>query len=218
MAIIIPSYAAGAITSYPDLIAEIRDLMDDEDFDQQKIDRALRKAEALFNRELRVTDMETRTVFIVSGELSPLPMDFLQMRTLFYEGSPDRLLKSMAPATVTGAYGGRDGIPQAYSIEGNMIRIAPVGAATLEMSYYASLTPLSDASVSNWLLKKHPDLYIAGAMSHLSLRERDNEGYSLWTGQVTALLQSINEASSRNRWGASPLVPAGVAQVRGARA
>lgn len=218
MAIIIPSFAAGAITNYADLVAELRDLLDDADYSQAAIDRALRKAEATFNRELRTPEMETRALLMVTGELNPLPVDFLAMRTLFFEGTPDRILKSMSPASIVSTYGGYSGVPCAYSIEGRMIRVVPVGDATLEMAYYARLTPLSDAAVSNWLLDRHPDLYIAGAMYHLAYRERDTDGAALAARQVAELLQSINQAGMRNRWGASPIVPQGMMQVRGARA
>lgn len=59
MSIAIQTYAPGAISSYPNLIAEIRDLMDDGDYSQEAIDRALRKAEAQFNRSLRTPEMST---------------------------------------------------------------------------------------------------------------------------------------------------------------
>ena len=99
-----------------------------------------------------------------------------------------------------------------------MLRVVPVGTATLEMAYYAKLPPLSDAQVSNWLLEKHPDLYVSGVMYHLARRERDQDGMAQAAQEVSTLLASINTAGQRNRWGAGPLVPMGLRQVRGARA
>lgn len=218
MSIAIPTYAPGSITSYAELVTEIRDMMDDADYSQAAIDRALRKAEAEFNRALRTPEMETRTVFTVSGELTPLPDDFLSMRSLFYEGVPDRTLTSLSPASAISTYGGYDGIPMAYAVEGGLIRVVPVGTATLEMSYYAKLPSLSDEQVSNWLLEKHPDLYVSGVLYHLARRERDADGMAQAAQEVSALLASINNAGQRNRWGAGPLVPMGVRQVCGARA
>lgn len=218
MAIIIPSFAPGAISTYADLIDEVRDMMDDAAYDQRVIDRAIRKSEATFNRELRVPEMETRIIITVTGELTTLPDDFLQMRTIFHEGNPDRLLSSMSPAALVRGYGGMAGEACAYAIEGLTLRVAPFGPATLEMSYYAALPQLSDDRVSNWLLRLHPDLYVSGVLYHLARRERDSEGMAMALNEVTQLLESINKAGQRNRWGASPLTPSGMCQVAGARA
>lgn len=217
MSIAIPTYAPGAITSYPELLVEIRDLMDDADYSQTAIDRALRKAEAEFNRTLRTPEMESRVVLSVTGELTALPSDFLELRFIFQEGSPDATLKSMSPAGMLSAYSGVSGVPEAYTIEGNTLRVGPVGNTTLEMVYYRPLPALSDAQVSNWLLAKHPDLYVAGVMYHLARRERDSDGMAQAGQEVQALTAAIKDAALRSRWGAAPLVPAGFGQVRGAR-
>lgn len=217
MSIAIPTYAPGAIASYSDLITEIRDLSDDADYDQAAIDRALRKAEAEFNRTLRTSDMETRAILPVVGELTQLPSDFLELRFIFQEGQPDASLRSMSPAGMLATFGGISGIPQAYSIEGNLLRVGPVGNSTLEIVYYRPIPSLSDAQVTNWLLAKHPDLYVAGVMAWLCFRERDQEGLSFWTDLTASLTERIRGMASRNRWGAAPLTPAGITQVRGAR-
>lgn len=217
MSIAIPTYAPGAISSYSELVVEIRDLMDDADYSQQAIDRALRKAEAEFNRTLRTPEMEARVVLSITSELTPLPNDFLELRYIFSEGYPDTPLKSMSPAGMLSAYSGRNGVPQAYTIEGGQLRVGPVGTATLEMVYYRPLSALSDAQVSNWLLAKHPDLYVAGVMYHLARRERDSDGMAQAAQEVIQLTEAIRQAGQRNRWGAAPMVPAGVRQVRGAR-
>lgn len=217
MSIAIPTYAPGAISSYADLLDEIRDLSDDTDYDQDVINRAIRKAEAQFNRTLRTPEMETRSVVTVADERTQLPSDFLELRLVFQEGQPDAPLRSMSPAGMLQAFAGVSGAPEAYTIEGGYLRVAPVGSSTLEIVYYAPLPPLSDGQVSNWLLVKHPDLYVAGVMSWLSFRERDAQAMSFWTGLVASLTAAITESAAKNRWGAAPLTPAGITQVRGAR-
>jgi hypothetical protein len=217
MSIAIPTYAPGAIASYSDLIAEIRDLMDDATYAQDVIDRALRKAEAEFNRTLRTPEMETRGILNVTEELTQLPADFLELRFIFQEGSPDKPLKSMSPSGMLAIYSGCSGTPEAYTIEGGFLRVGPVGATTLELVYYRPLPQLSDAQVSNWLLASHPDLYVAGVMYHLARRERDSDGMAQAAQEVAALTAAIQGAAARNRWGAAPLSPAGIRQVPGAR-
>ncbi|MGV0964199.1 MAG: phage adaptor protein [Polynucleobacter sp.] len=218
MSIAIATYAPGAIASYSDFVTELRDMLDDNDYAQDAIDRALRKAEAEFNRTLRTPDMENRIVLSVTTELTLLPSDFLEMRSVFQEGSPDATLASMSPHAIVAAYRGYAGSPVAYAIEGGMIRVAPVGSAALDLTYYAAIPQLSDAQVSNWLLRKHPDLYVAGALYHLARRERDNDGMEQAAQEVQTLTTAIMSAGQRARWGAAPLTPAGIQQVRGVRA
>lgn len=217
MSIAIPTYAPGAISNYSELIDEIRDMMDDADYSQEAIDRALRKAEAEFNRTLRTPDMETRVVFDITSELTALPDDFHEMRFIFVESAPDRALRSMSPAGMLSAYGGWAGCPQAYAIEGRNIRVAPVGNVTVEMVYYQRVPGLSDATVSNWLLRKHPDLYVAGALYHLARRERDADGMAQAAQEVATLTESIKQNAIATRWGAAPLIPTGFRQMGGAR-
>ncbi len=218
MSIAIPTYAPGAIASHSDLVTEIRDLSDDDAYPVDKINRAIRKAEAQFNRTLRTPDMETRAILAVTTELTSLPTDFLGLRFAFQEGQPDRQLESMSPAGMLATFGGVSGCPQAYTIEGNLLRVGPVGSTTLEIVYYRPIPPLSDEQVTNWLLDKHPDLYVAGTMAWLAFRERDSEAMSFWTGLVDTLTSAIQDATSRSRWGSAPLTPVGIRQVRGARA
>lgn len=213
MSIAIPTYAPGAISNYSELIDEIRDMMDDADYSQEAIDRALRKAEAEFNRTLRTPDMETRVVFDITSELTALPDDFHEMRFIFVESQPDRGLASMSPGGMLQTYGGISGCPQAYAIEGRNLRVGPVGNVTVEMVYYQRIPGLSDATVSNWLLRKHPDLYVAGALYHLARRERDADGMAQAAQEVATLTESIKQNAIATRWGAAPLIPTGFRQV-----
>jgi len=213
MSIAIPTYAPGSINSYSDLVAEIRDMMDDADYSQVAIDRALRKAEAEFNRTLRTPEMETRAVLTITQEITQAPDDFLQLRYIFSEGLPDAPLKSMSPAAMLATYAGRAGIPEAYAIEAGGIRIGPVGNAAVEIVYYQKIPPLSDALVSNWLLQTHPDLYVSGVMYHLARRERDQAGMAQAAQEVATLTENINRAAQDNRWGAAPLIATGIRQV-----
>jgi len=217
MSIAIPTYAPGAIASYALFLDEIRDLMDDEDYSEDAIQRGLRKAEAQFNRTLRTPEMETRAVLSVSTELTPLPSDFVELRSVFVEGSPDASLKSMSPAGMVSTFRGIAGDPRAYSIEAGSLRVGPVGKAALEIVYYRPIPPLSDAQPSNWLLVNHADLYVAGVMYHLARRERDSDGMQQAAQEVATLIASINRAANNSRWGAGPLTPVGIRQVRGAR-
>ena len=217
MSIAISTYAPGTIATYRDLVAELRDLLDDADYDNLAIDRAIRKAEAQFTRELRVPEMEPRVVLVVNGPTVALPLDFRAVRLIRTLSTPPVLLQGVSPAALSD-YIGQTGSPLAYAIEGKALRIAPVSNVTVELLYYAAIPSLSDNAVSNWLLQRHPDLYVSGAMYYLAWRERDSDGMAQAAQMTQTLLASINGEGQRNRWGGIPLVPKGMGQVSGVRA
>lgn len=218
MTIALDLSAAGAISSYNDLIDEIRDMADDAAYSQDAIDRAIRKAEAHFNRVLRTPEMETIAPIVVTDEYAALPDDFLEMRAIRYAASPCRDLQSMSPAALYMTYRGQSGTPAAYAIEGTLLRFGPVGDATLDMLYYAAIPVLTNTTPSNWLLSKHPDVYAAATLYHIARRERDSDGQAQAGGEMQTILEAIQESANKARWGAGPLIPQGMTQVYGARA
>lgn len=219
MTIALDLSAVGAIATYNDLVDHVRDMSDDDQYPRTAIDEALRKTEAHMNRVLRVPDME-RLVALTSvvGGLITLPNDFLEMRAVRFVGDHAVDLQSMTPVALQWAYRGVAGVAQAYAIEGRSLRLAPVpAAANIEMVYFAALTPLTDSFQSNWMLDRHPDCYIAGVMYHLARRERDESAVVTVGQEFVTILDAVGSAGNSARWGAGPITPQGVAQVRGVR-
>lgn len=217
MSIAILTTPANAISSLSDLVTEIRDEMDDDGFDLSRIYRAIARSEAVFNRDLRCPRMETEAQFTTSSEATELPTDFLQLRSVYVEGSPDNPLTSMSPAGLRQLYRGRSGTPCAYALENRRIVLGPVGTAVLTLLYYARVPSLTEANPVNWLLDESPDLYLHQALAILFNKTGDMERAALHLGIASDLIASINAAGKKNRWGAGPLAPQTIAQVRSAR-
>lgn len=217
MTIAISTTPDNAIANLTDLVAEIRDELDDSAYSLDKIYRAIARAEAVFNREIRAPRMETQYEFTTSDEITDLPGDFLQLRAVYMEGSPDRPILSLSPASLRSLYAGRSGTPAAYAIENRAFMIGPVGEATFKMVYYASIPSLTVDNPSNWLLTDHPDLYVHQVLAILFNKTSDREAASLNLSIAQNIMESINAATKKARWGASPLVPMGIQQVSGAR-
>lgn len=217
MTIAISTSPANSISTLSDLVTEIRDEMDDDAFAADKIYRAIGRAEAVFNRDLRCPKMETEYQFAVSEEATDLPTDFLQLRSVYQEGSPDNPLTSMSPAGLRQLYLGQTGTPAAYAIENRRLVIAPVGETTLTILYYARIPSLTDSNPSNWLIDEHPDVYLHQCLAILFNKTGDSERAALNLTIARELIESINDSGKKNRWGAGPLVPLGRRQVWGAR-
>lgn len=218
MAIVINPAPEGAISSYTDLVTELRDLQDNDAYSASAIARAVRKAEAYFARKLRLSDMEVTQTLTVTDATAVLPTNCRELRAVIWQGSGREYpLDHMSLAALADHYGGQTGSePFAYAREGQTLRFAPVASGSARIVYYADLNPLSDAEPSNWLLLAAPDLYVAGSQYYLCRRERDDKGAELALQEMSALIAAINDEANRKAGG--NLIPQGFRQVLGSRA
>lgn len=217
MSIAISTNPANAISTLSDLVEEIRDEMDDSSYDIPRIYRAITRAEAIFNREIRAPRMETATTLAVAGEATDLPLDFLQLRTAYSDGSPDRPMHSLSPNALRVMYQGRAGVPVAYAIENRSFIVGPVGEVSVKLLYYAMIPALTADNPANWLLAEHPDLYVHQSLAILFNKTGDSERAALNQTIARDIMDQINAATKKARWGASPLSPMGIQQVYGTR-
>lgn len=206
-----------ALENLTDLLAEVRDEMDDDTFSEERFYKAVARAEAVFNRQLRTPQMETRDTLAVTGEITDLPADFLELRAIYQEGSPDRVMHSMSPGGLRSLYYGQTGTPVAYAIVRQTLVVAPVGDATLKIVYYARIPALTSDAPTNWLMTEHPDLYLHQVLAILFNKISDSERATLNLSIANDLIADVKRSAQQSRWGAGPLVPRGIQQVWGAR-
>lgn len=217
------SLAVSSPAAIPDLtalISTISDWLDRGTTLDDKIPVFIQLAEEQFNRELRCPEMEDTVTFSASNEDTPMPVgDFLAMRAIYVEASPDRPLRAMAPTALRDQFSGVSGTPVAYSLVSGGIRLAPPPASPLllTMDYFAALEPLSVEAPSNWLLEKHPSAYLFGALFFAEAYLDNSERATEWQGAMTSTINRIGLNAQNNRFGAGPLVPNTAVQVRGGR-
>lgn len=209
-----------AIANVDDLKTWIADEVD-RDLSEitDKLDKWILMAEARFNRDLRCPDMEKTVTGSVTSEDTPLPVDYLAMRAIYEEGSPDRPLRATSPSSIRQEYDGTPGIPEAYVLVSGGIRLIPPPDAEylLTMDYYARIDGLSVTSPSNWLLEKHPDVYVTGALFHYYRWSKDRQAAMDANAICEGLIQQINQSAKLDRYGAGPLARATVQQTCGGR-
>jgi len=212
-----PTNPNSYITTLSQLVDEIRDEMDDTGYSLVKIYRAIARAEAMFNRMIRVPQMETEVDLAVTQEATDLPIDFLALRAVYSEGNPDNPLRSMSPNGLRSQYRGRAGTPQAYALENMRLVVGPVGNAMLTVLYYAKILPLTEANPTNWLLRDYPDLYLHQVLAILFAKIGDRERGAENLAIASALIEQVNSAGRKARWGSAPLSPMLITQVPGSR-
>lgn len=168
-------------------------------------------AEARFNRMLRVSAMEARaTASTVAGsEYLALPLDCAGVRSIFIEGSPDRPLDMMERGEMQRLYMGyATQKPRAYSINAGQFVLSPVpdGVYTVEISYYQRLPALA-ANATNWLLTKHPDIYLYASLMAGEMRGWNDKRLPLLKAAVDEGIVEIERDSAALKYGAAPLYP-----------
>lgn len=214
MAISLNVSVPGAIPNLTTLNTSIQDWLDREDL-SAKIPVFIQMAEAMFNRELRCPEMERSTILSVSSEDSLLPDDYLAMRAIYEEGSPDRPLKGTSPTAERFISDGTADTPNYYALVSGGLRLIPPPSSTvlIHLDYFARITALSSYAPSNWLLEKHPDAYLYGALYNAEIYLDNATRAAQWKGLLDETIDRINRTSRNDRYGAGPLVPNGAVQV-----
>lgn len=133
-------------------------------------------AEARFSRALvGHYRMETSSTLTTdsSGEAT-LPSGFLAMRTAIWQGAEYLTIKPVSWGLLQNLnpYNESD-VPSQYAIRDTTLKVGPIKAGSLDISYWATLAGLSEdlsgSNETNWLFDQAPDVYlIMGlAMGHL---------------------------------------------------
>jgi hypothetical protein len=221
MSISLALTSPSAIPNRDVLIATVQDWLDRDDI-ADRIPTFIQLAEAQFNLDLRCPEMENTVTFSASAEDNPIPpaaSDYIAMRAIYIEGSPDRPLRAMAPSALKREFDGATGTPVAYCLVSGGIRLAPPPSSPvlLTMDYFARIEALSVTAPSNWMLEKHPGAYLYGTLFHAECLLDNATRASQWKMLLDETITKISRAARSNRFGAGPLVPNTATQVWQAR-
>jgi len=193
--------------TYADLQASLLAWIDDT---ASNIDptECIALAERRLNRLLNVPEMESITTLSASSSVVSLPSDFWEVRDIYVDASPRVNLEPMSISAITTAYASNySGIPQNYATQGVSLILgpAPDTAYSLVLTYKSTIPALSESNTTNWLLTKHPDLYIAASLAMAEFRGWNDKRLPMLKAWYDELLQEVNAAGQRARSGAGPV-------------
>lgn len=153
-------------------------------------------AEAQMNRELDCREMIAVATLTISDEDYSLPCDFAGVQSFRIEGDPAIPLVYVLPHELDDAFG--TGKPERYTITDGFV-FDPVPDAEYEarLRYRRRLPSLSSSCTTNWLLRKHPDAYLYGALTQSAPYLRDDDRLATWGGLFRAALDAINADDKR---------------------
>jgi hypothetical protein len=166
-------------------------------------------AEAQLERRLPTQKMVKRSTATIDTPFSALPSDFLSAKSLVLTSTaPVQPLVFLTEDEIDAKkYVYRTtGKPQYFALVGNQIEVlpAPDTGYTAELTYIATLAKLSDSNVSNWILARHPDVYLYGSLLQAAPYLRDDERIAVWSSLYQAaiadmILQDERAAFSQGR-------------------
>lgn len=157
--------------------------------------------EAWANRKLREEQMEVRAPVTVAAEYVAQPTGLLEIKSfVIADGAGSLTQLEPAPQWVIDgakAITGETGRPRFFAMTGQMLRVypAPDQSYTGTLTHYASLTPLSATTASNWLLVLAPDAYLYGALTNGAPYLRDMQSLPVWKGLRDEAMASVMESN-----------------------
>lgn len=205
------------IVDYPSLQTAVTEyLARDQDTTLiARIPSFIQLAEAKFNRQLFVRQMENRAIAVVDltssePEFIALPADFQSMRRVRLSsvtGKPPLEFRSglqMDEFRFRSADVAAE--PRYFTVFGNEIELAPTPdqAYTIEMVYRANIPPLV-TNITNWLLTLAPDLYLYGALLESAPYIKEDARIQTWGLGFTSALNDLNNLGLTSTFNAGPM-------------
>jgi len=190
--------------SYSQLQADVKAYSHRTDLDPL-MDTFVGFAEAIINKELRVSEMEVIAATSYTAAFNDLPADFVEFRGFNVNANG---LKSpvtfVTPDQIVG-YQSADGYRNATiaaALHGGQIEIRPepdlITPLTGEISYYAKVPSLV-TNATNDVLDAYPMMYLAAMMVQVNVYLQDDAQLNVWDATFNAQLQQANKTSDDGR-------------------
>lgn len=195
-----------ALDNYANLQVEVADWLNRADL-TAKIPTFIRLLESQMNRKLRVRQMQTRSTASLAAEYLALPTDFLSVHNVQILDTPVSRVEYASISEVSEfrkLYPNQR--PTRFNVDGSTFQFAPIpdNTYTVEIVYYAMITPLATAG-TNWLLNEHPDIYLYGTLMQAAPYLNNDDRISVWGSALTGILEDMTVADEKGTRGGGPL-------------
>jgi hypothetical protein len=164
-------------------------------------------AEADMCQRLRLRSMLTRATATLDDAYETLPTDYLQMYRVVVNDDQIRFAPTDLLAKYALDYAGD--APRFYAITGSQLQLVPpptaLATATIEMTYYARPTALSDTNTSNIILAASPGIYLYGSLVQASPYLQDDQRVQVWSTLYQDAIKVLQDADDAAEFPA-PLV------------
>jgi hypothetical protein len=190
-----------ALASYNDLKSSIADWLNRDDL-AAVIPDFITMAEAQLERRLPVERMVKRATATLDTPFSAVPGDFVSPKSLVLTSTaPVQPLEFLSEDELDAKkYVYRSvGKPLYFTVVGTQFEVlpAPDGEYTAELTYVGTLDKLSNSNPSNWILARHPDVYLYNSLMQAAPYLRDDERVGLWSQLASQAIEDMLIQDSR---------------------
>ena len=187
------------ITNYASLQSTVMDWLDWPDL-ENAVPTFIQMAEAKFRRDARCRKLQDRGMFLISADGAQLPPDLQSLEAWWHDGPTYYGPIEIVGADQIGALKARYGPsgPPAYAalVDGTAVFApAPDGSYTTRMTYWRTITPLSDENTTNWLLESHPDVYLYGSLVESAPYLKDDGRIETWGVLLERALNELHRST-----------------------
>lgn len=193
-----------SITTYSELKTAIAAFYNRNDL-TSKLDEFIDLCEAEMQRKIKLLEFETTGTVTVTAGSGTLPTGFIGARTLSWDGAPDRILQYVTPDRLERINASDPSYVSYYTITGSSIKFANDTDGTLNITYMARFTPLSDSATSNAILTNHPAAYLYGSMVHAAVYCKDVDGAASYKTLFLDEIDQINRDNQERKYAGASL-------------
>lgn len=149
-------------------------------------------AEATMNRRLRCREQITSVSVVITAGIAALPTDFEEVIGVYDSAGTEYIAQPVQSLQQTQTRG-------YYAISGS--NIVAKNDETLTLQYYARLPTITDSmSDTNWLLTRHPGLYLYAVMFEAAKHLMDEELATKIAPVMELEYQAVDAADASNRY------------------
>ena len=200
--------------TYDELKTNIASFLNRSDLTTQ-IPDFIALAEADFNAKLRIRQMEQIDTITIDAESVSVPTGFISVRSLYILLSSNKyVLEYITPHNMFEVKAGSTaGRPRVYTIESDneteSLRFGPSPdtSYTGYLSYYKSFGALSDSNTTNYILNKHPGIYLYGSLYHAAnfLGGIDPNQVQQWLQMYISAMERCENNDRQDSYGGAPV-------------
>ena len=204
-----------ALNTYTALKTAIANWLNRSDLTDEIADDFIKLTEADFNSKLRIRQMEQIDTITIDSETETVPTGFIGVRSFYILSSDTKYtLEYITPHNLFEIRGGsRSGRPRSYTIEADneteQFRFGPSPDTTYTgyLSYYKNFEALGSSNTSNYILDKHPGIYLYGSLYHSAnfLGGMDPQQVQNWLSMYVAAMERCENNDKQDSYGGAPV-------------
>lgn len=196
-----------AITTFAELKTALANFSHSNDL-TDRLEEFIALCEGDMQARLKLLEFETSATVTITSGSGTLPTGFLAMRSVYWDGNPDRELTYVTPLEYDRLRDHDSGDAYHYTISGSTIRTTPMGSGSVVCTYNARFTALSAGNPSNAILTNFPNAYLYGALLQLAIYTLDDVSMQKYGLLFNSYIDRINQNNEDRKYAGGLVVRA----------